>query len=59
VDSTVRALTEVWTGDRTPREVIKSRELRVDGPAHDAKDLWRWLGTSAFAGTRRAALERQ
>lgn len=59
VDSTVRALTEVWTGDRTPREVIESRELRVTGPAQDGKDLWRWLGASPFAATRRAALERQ
>jgi DNA-binding HxlR family transcriptional regulator len=58
VDSTVRALTEVWTGDRTPPEVLKSRELCVNGPTQDAKDLWRWLGTSAFAGTRRAALDR-
>ena len=59
VDSTVRALTEVWSGDRTPREVIASRDLRVTGPAQYGKDLWRWLGTSAFAATRRAALERQ
>ncbi len=57
VDSTVRALTEVWAGDRTPLEVLKSGELRVEGPTQDAKDLWRWLGTSAFAGVRRAARE--
>ncbi|WCM49434.1 helix-turn-helix transcriptional regulator [Pseudomonas sp. WJP1] len=55
VDSSVRALTEVWAGDRTPREVLESRELRVDGSAQDAQNLWRWLGTSAFAGTRSAA----
>ena len=55
VDSSVRALTEVWAGDRTPREVLQSRELRVDGAVQDAESLWRWLGTSAFAGTRSAA----
>ncbi|KJZ44670.1 helix-turn-helix domain-containing protein [Pseudomonas fluorescens] len=55
VDSSVRALTEVWAGDRTPREVLQSRELRVDGAVKDAESLWRWLGTSAFAGTRSAA----
>lgn len=55
VDSTVRALTEVWAGDRTPQEVSYSKELRVDGAAQDAQNLWRWLGTSAFAGTRHAA----
>ena len=26
--------------------------LRVIGPASDAKQLWRWLGRSAFASTR-------
>ncbi|MGY2340236.1 winged helix-turn-helix transcriptional regulator [Pseudomonas sp. SDO5532_S415] len=58
VDSSVRALTEVWSGDRTPREVLESRELRVDGAVKDAQSLWRWLGTSAFAGTRRAVASR-
>ncbi|MBK6980149.1 MAG: helix-turn-helix transcriptional regulator [Betaproteobacteria bacterium] len=54
VDTTVRALTEVWGGDRTPEEALKSRELRVDGMESDARSLWRWLGTSAFAPTRLA-----
>ena len=53
VDSTVRALTEVWMGDRTPQEALQSSELRVIGPERDAKNLWRWLGASAFAPTRR------
>jgi len=56
VDCTVRALTEVWTGDRTPLEVLRTQELRVDGAAREAKQLWRWLGTSVFAPTRRAVL---
>jgi DNA-binding HxlR family transcriptional regulator/putative sterol carrier protein len=55
VDSSVRALTEVWAGDRTPKEVLQSGELRVDGAALDAQSLWCWLGTSAFASTRSAA----
>ncbi|MBA4261478.1 MAG: HxlR family transcriptional regulator [Comamonadaceae bacterium] len=55
VDSTVRALTEVWTGDRSPQEVLSSRDLRVEGALHDAQSLWRWLGTSVFAETRRSA----
>jgi DNA-binding HxlR family transcriptional regulator len=53
VDSSVRALTEVWAGDRTPKEVLQSRELRVDGTLQDSQNLWQWLGTSAFASTRR------
>lgn len=55
VDSTVRALTEVWTGDRSPQEVLRSRDLHVHGAHHEAQNLWRWLGTSAFADTRRRA----
>ena len=59
VDSTVRGLTDVWSGERTPDEVLRARELRVDGPAPEAQDLWRWLGTSAFAPTRRERAERE
>lgn len=57
VDSSVRALTEVWSGDLTPQQALQSREIRVDGAQRDAQALWRWLGTSAFAPTRRAKLE--
>ena len=53
VDATLRALTDVWTGERTAQEVLKSGELRVDGGARDVESLWQWLGTSHFASTRR------
>lgn len=56
VDCTVRSLTEVWTGDRTPGDVIGTQELRVEGAARDAKQLWQWLGSSAFAPTRRGVI---
>ena len=59
VKSSVRALTEVWRGDRTPREVIQTRELRIEGPSKDAESLWRWMGASTFAGTRAAARTKQ
>jgi DNA-binding HxlR family transcriptional regulator len=52
VDSTVRALTEIWAGDSTPQQALLAREIRVDGAPRDAQDLWRWLGTSVFAPTR-------
>jgi DNA-binding HxlR family transcriptional regulator/putative sterol carrier protein len=55
VDATVRALTEIWTGDRTPEQAIASREVRVEGARRDAVRLWSWLGSSAFAPTRRQA----
>lgn len=55
VRSTVRALTEVWTGDCSPEEVLQSRELQVLGPPGDVRSLWNWLGRSAFASTRETA----
>ncbi|SFI18214.1 transcriptional regulator, HxlR family [Pseudomonas guineae] len=53
VEGTVCALTEVWAWDRTPKEVIHTHELSVDGRAADTQSLWLWLCTSAFAETRR------
>jgi DNA-binding HxlR family transcriptional regulator len=55
VESTVLALTEIWTGDRAASEAVASRAVRVRGGARDARDLWRWLGRSAFAETRAAS----
>jgi DNA-binding HxlR family transcriptional regulator len=52
VDASVRSLTEVWAGDTTPEEALRSGEIRVEGAKRDAEQLWRWLGTSAFAPTR-------
>ena len=56
VDATVRGLTEVWSGDRTPEQVMQSGELRVDGARREAAKLWTLLGASAFAPTRRKAV---
>lgn len=57
VDASVRALTDVWSGERSPQQVLQSGEVRVLGPPADAQQLWRWLGTSAFAITRRQTLQ--
>ena len=54
VESSVRALTDIWTGERPAGEVVTAGEVRIQGPASDARNLWRWLGTSAFAPTRAA-----
>jgi DNA-binding HxlR family transcriptional regulator len=56
VDATVRGLTEVWSGDRTPAESIAAGAVRIDGARRDAARLWQWLGASAFAPTRRRAV---
>lgn len=55
VQSSVSALTDIWTGERSLEEVLGSRELRVLGAPDDARALWDWLGRSAFASTREAA----
>jgi DNA-binding HxlR family transcriptional regulator len=59
VHSSVRAFTEVWMGDRTPREVLQSQELRIEGASQDADNLWRWIGNSFFAEKRAASLASQ
>ncbi|OUM03840.1 HxlR family transcriptional regulator [Variovorax sp. JS1663] len=55
VESTVLALTEIWTGDRDAEATVRERRVRVIGASSDARSLWRWLGRSAFADTREAA----
>lgn len=56
VRSTVRALTEIWTGDRSAEDALHAGDTEVVGPQGDAEAVWRWLGTSAFAPTRSAAI---
>jgi hypothetical protein len=55
VESTVRALTEVWTGDSDPQHEIAAGLLKVHGAGRGGAKLWRWLGRSLFAPTRIAA----
>ncbi|MDA1116406.1 MAG: winged helix-turn-helix transcriptional regulator [Proteobacteria bacterium] len=53
VESTVRALTEIWTGDSDPQKEIAAGHLRVDGGGRGGASLWRWLGRSMCAPSRR------
>ncbi len=55
VDSTLRALTEVWTGDSDPAHEINAGALTVQGAGRQGQQLWRWLGRSMFAPTRTEA----
>ncbi len=55
VDATLRALTEIWMGDRTADEAMRARLVRVEGARRYADHFWSWLGTSAFAPSRRKA----
>jgi DNA-binding HxlR family transcriptional regulator len=53
VQASLRALTEVWAGERTPQAAQLSRDIRVEGDRRCAAQLWQWLGTSPFAPSRR------
>jgi DNA-binding HxlR family transcriptional regulator len=55
VESTVRSLTEIWTGDSDPKQEIGAGLLVVQGAGREGKSLWRWLGRSMFAPTRISA----
>ena len=57
VVASLRALTEIWSGDLTPAEALASGGVQVDGDRRDAQRLWRMLGTSAFAPTRQQVVE--
>ena len=54
VTSSVRALTEVWTGALEAPAALRSGDITVVGATRDREALWRWLGCSAFAETRRS-----
>jgi DNA-binding HxlR family transcriptional regulator len=54
VDCTVRALTEIWSGDAEPAAEIAAGRIRVQGAGPGGRNLWRWLGRSVFAASRAA-----
>jgi len=49
VESTVRALTEIWTGDSDSKTEIAAGRLLVTWGGRGGSKLWRWLGRSMFA----------
>ena len=53
VECTVRALTEIWTGDTQPRAELAAGRLAVRGAGPGGARLWRYLGRSMFAPSRR------
>ena len=52
--SRVRTLADVWMGDRTWREAIRSGELAVTGPSQLTRNINSWLRPSIFAEAERA-----
>jgi len=59
VESTVRALTDIWTGQSEPESEIRAGRLQVQGAGRNGQALWRWIGRSLFAPTRVEARSRQ
>jgi DNA-binding HxlR family transcriptional regulator len=53
VESTVRALTEIWTGDSEPAIEMAAGRLKVSGAGRNHARVWRWIGRSMFAESRR------
>lgn len=53
VTASVRALTEIWSGDLRPAAAVGAGDVQINGDPRDADRLWRMLGTSAFAPSRR------
>ena len=53
IESTVRALTEIWTGDLLPEQAVGRREVRVQGAARDARACG--AGLARVSSRRRGA----
>ncbi len=50
VRSTVRALTEVWMGDRTLAQALADERIHVDGPPRLRRAFQRWFGPHPILG---------
>lgn len=56
--TSLRALTEVWRGDRSWPQALKSGLVEISGTRTTAKDVPRWLGQISLAATPRQHLQR-
>lgn len=54
VSTTLRCMTEVWRGDRTWRDALRS-DMALDGPRDLGRQLPAWFRLSSFAGVERPA----
>lgn len=51
----LRTLIEIWRGDRSWSDALRSRRVELAGPASVSRDVPRWLGQGSFAGVARPA----
>jgi hypothetical protein len=54
--TTVRAMTDVWMGDRTFKEAIKSGDLNMQGARAMTRNVASWLKFSVFVDSPRPPL---
>ena len=52
----VRTMHDVWMGDRTYRDALKSGDLRIDGDLALTRNVQAWLKPSVFADSDRAPI---
>jgi len=50
--TSVRTLTAVWMGDMDLRQAIRSKLIKLNGPAKLKHDISTWLGTNYFADVK-------
>lgn len=53
---TVRTMHDVWMGDRTYRDALKTGDLRVDGDLALTRSVQAWLRSSIFAESERVPI---
>jgi len=56
VETTMRAMVDVWLGDRKVDEAMKSRAIELKGSPPLTRTFPNWLLLSDFAPVERAAL---
>lgn len=57
--TTVRAMADVWMGDRTYRDAVLAGELMIEGDPALTRRISSWLRPSVFAHARRAPVPAQ
>lgn len=53
VDTTVRTLVDVWTGNRPLERALREKAIELDGPPELVRAFPKWLKLSPFAGVPR------
>jgi hypothetical protein len=52
--TTVRTMHDIWMGDRTYRDAVRSGDLSIEGELALTRHVSNWLRPSIFAESKRA-----